>query len=73
MKIENDHLRKEILIRIEKIGKLEKALSDVKLEKEKYENGYYAYMHRMDKIKEGLENQVPAGALIDWIENGDDD
>jgi len=30
-------------------------------------------MEKMDKIREGLESQVPVGVIIDWIDNGDDD
>ena len=73
LKLENERLNKEILSRDAKITQLEKALSDVQREKEKYEDSYYIYMNKMDKIRKGLEDNVPARDIIEYIENGDDE
>jgi hypothetical protein len=73
LKLENEQLKKEILSRNARVGELEKELKDVKREKERYENSYYAYMHKMDKIRAGLENNTPARAILEWMENGDEE
>ena len=48
-------------------------LSDVQREKEQYENSHYAYLHKMDKIRAGLENNTPARAILEWMDQGDDE
>ncbi|RPH51667.1 MAG: hypothetical protein EHM85_05855 [Desulfobacteraceae bacterium] len=73
LKLENEQLKKEILSRDARVGELEKALSDVQREKERFENSYYAYMHKMEKIRAGLENNTPARAILEWMENGDEE
>ncbi|MFO7666928.1 MAG: hypothetical protein R6V76_09945 [Desulfobacterales bacterium] len=73
LKIENERLKKEILSRDMRIGELEKEMSNVQREKERYENSYYEYMHKLDKIKASLENNTPVRAILEWIENGDEE
>lgn len=73
LKLENEQLKKEILSRDARVSELEKELSDVQREKERYENSYYAYMHKMEKIRAGLENNTPAKAILEWMENGDEE
>jgi hypothetical protein len=73
LKLENERLEKEILSRDVKVRELEKALSDVQREKERYENSYYDYMHKMDKVRAGLENNTPVRAIMEWIDQGDDE
>jgi hypothetical protein len=71
LKLENERLKKEIISRVAKIVELEKELSDVQREKERFENSYYAYIDKVDKIRAGLENNTPARAILEWMENGD--
>lgn len=73
LKHENERLKKEILPRDMRIGELDKQLKDVKREKERYENYFYEYMHKLDKIKSALENNTPVRAILEWIENGDEE
>ena len=73
LKLENERLKKEILSRDVRIKGLEKALSDVQQEKERYENSYYDYMHKLDKIRADLENNTPVMAIMEWIDQGDDE
>jgi hypothetical protein len=73
LKLENEQLKKEVLSRDARVGELEKELKGVQREKERYENSYYVYMHKMDKIRSGLENNTPVRAILEWIENGDDE
>lgn len=70
---DNIRLRKEISSRDLKVRELEKVLSDVKREKEKFENSYYAYMHKLDKVRSALENNTPARAILEWMDQGDDE
>jgi predicted nucleic acid-binding Zn-ribbon protein len=46
LKLKNERLGKEILSRDARVRELEKMLSDVQREKERYEDSYYAYMHK---------------------------
>lgn len=73
LKLENEQLKKELLSRDMRIGELEKALLDVQREKERYENSYYEYMHKLDKIKSELEKNTPARVILEWMENGDEE
>ena len=73
LKLEIERLKKEILSRDVKVRELEKALSDVQREKERYEDSYYTYMHKLDKVRAGLESNTPVGAIIEWIDNGDNE
>lgn len=73
LKAKNEELKQEILSKDVKVRELEKTLSDVKREKEQYENSYYAYMHRLDKIRAGLESNTPSRVMMDWIDHGDDE
>ena len=73
IKLENEQLKKEILLRITKVRELEKALSEVQREKETYENSFYEYMDRLDKVKKALESNTPSRLILEWLENGDDE
>lgn len=73
LRSEIERLQQEITSRDATIGKLEKALSDVQEEKEKFENGYYNYLIKLDKVREALESNVPVNLIIDRIENWDDE
>jgi len=70
LKQENERLNKELLSRDANISMLETVLASVKREKEKYENSYYVYMDKLDKVRTALEKNTPARAIIEWIENG---
>jgi hypothetical protein len=73
LKAENEGLKKEILSKDIKARELEKALSDAQREKEKYEDLSYTYMHKLDKIRAGLENNTPARAILEWLDQGDNE
>jgi hypothetical protein len=47
--------------------------SNVQREKKKYEESYYFYMHKLDKVREGLESNTPAKAILEWMDQGDDE
>ena len=73
LKLENEQLKKEILSKDVKVKELEKKLSDVQQEKEKYENSYYSYMDKLDKTRKALEDNTPVGAILAWMDQGDDE
>lgn len=70
---ENERLKYELLSRDSQIGDLQAVLAAVKREKEKYENSFYEYMDKLDKVRTGLESNTPARAIIDWMDNGGDE
>lgn len=70
LKQENERLKNEVSARDGKIRDLEEVLVHVKREKEQYENSYYVYMDKLDKVRAALEKNTPARAILEWLDNG---
>jgi hypothetical protein len=70
---QNEPLRNQIQGFEAKVTTIEKELSDIRREKEQYENSHYAFIHKMDKIRTALENNTPAKAILEWMDQGEDE
>ena len=71
LKLKNKRLEEELLSRDKKIKEFEQNLANANKERERYEDLYYVYMDKLDKVRKQLENNTPARAILEWIEQGE--